>query len=251
MKAHENRTSQALRGVEGWIDGHPTLVPPEAAGQVDVLRGVNQRLAQYVIDQEHQDRARSGATVAIEQIRRDLRQNHLVPIAAMARSVVTITPELEVALRVPRPTADDAKVLASANAIAALGDAHKDVLVQHGLPATFVDELRAEAATLQTAVDERRQAKSRRVGATKAIAVELKAGRSVVQALDIVITRALRGQPALLAEWRNTKRVTRKPVHQAAVPEAAAATPGTATTASTTAASPSAPAAPSSEQKAA
>jgi hypothetical protein len=230
MKGHEDRVSQSFRGVGGWIDAHPTLVPPEAAGQVEVLRGVNQRLAQYVIDQEQHDRARSGGTVTVQQLRRDLRQNHLIPIAAMARSVVTITPELEVALRVPRPNADDAKVLASANAIAAIGDAHRDVLVQHGLPATFVDELRAEAATLQTAVDERRQAKSRRVGATKGIAVELKTGRLVVQALDIVIKRALRAQPGLLAEWRNIKRVTIKPVHPAAAPETAAASPAPAAT---------------------
>jgi hypothetical protein len=166
------------------------------------------------------------------QLRRDLRQDHLVPIAAMARSVVKITPELEVALRVPRPDANDAKVLASANAIANIGDAHKDVLVQHGLPANFVDELRAQAATLQTAADERRQAKSRRVGATKAIADELKTGRRVVQALDIVLTRALRAQPGLLAEWQNTKRVTIKPVQPAPMPEAAAATPEAAATSS-------------------
>jgi hypothetical protein len=215
MKTHDDRVSQMLRGVEGWVDAHPTLLPAEAANQVETLRGVNQRLAQYVIDQEQHDRARSGATVNIQQLRHDLRQDHLVPIATMARSVVTITPELEVALRVPRIEADNAKLLASANAIAAIGEAHKDVLVQHGLPTTFVDELRAEAAELQTAVDGRRQAQSSRVGATKSIAVELKAGRLAVQRLDVVLRRTLRAQPGLLAEWQNTKRVTIKPVHPA------------------------------------
>lgn len=217
MDAHDKRVSQSFRAVEAWADSHTALVPPEAAAQVEALRGVNQRLAQYVIDQEHQDRTRSGNTVTVKQLRRELQQNHLMPIAAMARSVVAITPELEVALRVPRPTADDAKLLASANAIAKIGDAHKDVLLQHGLPANFVDELRAHAATLQAAVDERRQATSRRVGATKGIATELKAGKLVVQSLDVALTRVLRTQPGLLAEWRNTKRVTIKPVHPAPV----------------------------------
>lgn len=225
MNAHEMRVSQSFRAVEGWADAHTDLIPPEAAGQVAMLRGVNQRLAQYVIDQEHEDRTGIGGTVTVQQLRRELRQYQLMPIAAMARSVVTITPELAVALRVPGPTADVEKVLASANAIAKIGDGHKDVLVRHGLPTNFVDELRAGAATLQAALDERRQVKSRRVGATKAIGAELKKGRLVVLALDIAFTRALRAQPGLLAEWQNTKRVTVKPARPASAPDIAPATP--------------------------
>ena len=225
MNAHDKRVSQSFRGVEAWADSHTALIPPEAAGQVEALRGVNQRLALYAIEQEHQDRAGIGGTVTVQQLRHELWQNHLVPIAAMARSVVTITPELAVALRVPRPTADVEKVLASANAIAKIGDANREVLVQHGFPANFVEELRAHAAMLQAAVDERRRATSRRVGATKAIGAELKTGRLVVQALDIAFTRVLRAQPGLLAEWRNTKRVTVKPVRPASAPDIAPTPP--------------------------
>lgn len=225
MNAHDKRVAQSFRSVEVWADSHAALIPPEAAGQVEALRGVNQRLAQYVIDQEHEDRSSGGGTVTVQQLRRELWQNHLVPIAGMARGVVSVTPELEVALRVPRPTADDGKVLASANAIAKIGDAHREVLVQHGLSTNFVEELRADAAALQAAVNERRQAKSRRVGATKAIAAELKTGRVVVHTLDIVLTRALRAQPGLFAEWRNTKRVTVKPVRPAVAPDDAATPP--------------------------
>jgi hypothetical protein len=225
MNAHDKRVAQSFRSVEDWTDSYNALIPSEAAGQVEALRGVNARLAQYVIDQEHQDRAGVGGTVTVQQLRHELWQNHLVPIAAMARSVVAITPELAAALRVPQPTADDAKVLASANAIANIGDAHRDVLVQHGLPTNFVDELRADAAALQAAVDERRQTKSRRVGATKAIAAELKIGRVVVHTLDIVLTRVLRAQPGLFAEWRNTKRVTVKPGRPAVAPDNAATPP--------------------------
>jgi len=228
MKAFEKRQSQSFRGAEGWIDGHPTLVPPEAAGQVEALKGVNQRLGQYAIDQEHQDRARSAGTVTVQQLRRELRQHHLIPISAMAKSVVKITPELEVALRVPKQDSDDEKLLASANAIAKIGDENKDVLVQHGLSSNFVDELKAAAANLKAAVDARRQSQSGRVGATKSIAEELKNGRFVIQALDIVITRALRGQPGPLAEWKNAKRVTIKPVHTAAASSAAAPSPAAA-----------------------
>ena len=225
MNAHDKRVAQSFRSVEGWADSHNDLIPPEAAGQVEALRGVNARLAQYVIDQEHEDRTGVGGTVIVQQLRRELQQNHLVPIAGMARSVVAITPELEVALRVPRPTADDEKMLASANAIAKIGEAHKEVLVQHGLSTNFVEELRADAAALQAAVDERRQTKSRRVGATKAIAAELKMGRVVVHTLDIVLTRVLRAKPGLFAEWRNTKRVTVKPVRPAAASNDAATPP--------------------------
>jgi hypothetical protein len=161
----------------------------------------------------------------VQQLRAELRQHHLVPIAAVARSVITVTPELAAVLRVPAAAADDAKFLASANAIAKLGEAHKDLVVQHGLAVSFVEDLRAAASALQAALDERRQAMSRRVGATQAIAAELKMGRLAVQALDIALTRVLRSQPGLLAAWRNAKRVTVKPVQKAPVAAAAAAAP--------------------------
>lgn len=225
MNAYETRVSQAFRGVEDWTDSHIDLIPPEAAGQVEVLRGVNQRVAQCVIDQEHEGRAHIGGTVTVQQLRQELRQYHLIPIAAMARSVVTVTPELAPALRVPLPTADDAKLLASANAIAKLGEAHKELLMQHGLPTSFVEDLRAAAVALQAAVDERRQIMSRRVGATKSIGAELKMGRLVVLSLDIALTRVLRTQTGLLAEWRNAKRVAVKAVHTTPAPEAAATSP--------------------------
>ena len=121
-------------------------------------------------------------------------------------------------------------MLASANAIANIGEAHKDLLVQHGLPTTFVDDLRAAAAALQAAKDERRMATSRRVGATKAIGAELKIGRLVVQSLDIALTRVLRAQPGLLAEWRNAKRVTIEAVHAAPAAASAATSPATTAT---------------------
>jgi hypothetical protein len=226
MNADDLRVAQSFRGIEAWSDSHAALIPPEAAGQVEVLRGVNQRLAQYAVDQEHQNRAGIGGTVTVTRLRHDLWQHHLVPVATMARSVITITPELAAALRVPRPDADVEKLLASANAIATIGDANKEVLVQHGLPTTFVDDLRAEIGALKVAIDDRRKAKSLRVGATKAIAAELKTGRLVVQRLDVAFTRVLREQPGLLAEWRNTKRVTVKPVvHQAAAPDVATTPP--------------------------
>ena len=86
MNAHDKRASQSFRGVEAWADSHTALIPPEAAGQVEALRGVNQRLALYAIEQEHQDRAGIGGTVTVQQLRHELWQNHLVPIAAMARA---------------------------------------------------------------------------------------------------------------------------------------------------------------------
>lgn len=81
MNAYEARVAQAFRGVEDWANSHTALIPPEAAGQVVVLHGVNERLAQCAIEQEHQGRARVGGTVTVKQLRQELRQNHLVPIA--------------------------------------------------------------------------------------------------------------------------------------------------------------------------
>jgi len=53
MNAYETRVSQAFRGVEGGADSHEDLNPPEAAGQVEMLCGVNERGDRYAIEQQH------------------------------------------------------------------------------------------------------------------------------------------------------------------------------------------------------
>jgi RNA polymerase sigma factor (sigma-70 family) len=49
MHAYETRVSRAFRGMDGGADSHDVLNPPDAAGPVEVLCGVDERVVQCAI----------------------------------------------------------------------------------------------------------------------------------------------------------------------------------------------------------
>src|ERR1051325_638955 len=84
----------------------------------------------------------------------------------------------------------------------------------------------------------RGNARSTAVGAREAIQADLKEGKKLVSLLDAGLTPLLK-DPALLASWRNAKRVTVKGVIGTIVPTAPAATaPSTTPPASVTTGTP-------------
>jgi hypothetical protein len=210
MNGHEKNFFEAFRRAEGWIDANPALVPSEVAAQVSALKTLNTSLAACTANQDEEARSTNAASVIIRQRRAELRAHHLVPIARVARSVVHLTPELRVALRVPDRKAHDEALIASASAIASIGEANQQLLVEHGLAMDFITHLHAATSALRQVVDQRGQSRSRGVGATKSVRIELARGRRVLQALDVALSRTLRDNPSRLAEWHTAKRVPRR-----------------------------------------
>ena len=207
MRTRDTRVYQSSRRMEGFVEARPSIVPPEVAGQVTALKEANTRIGDSFAEQDEQQRSWRAATAIVHQRRVELRQYHLLPIAAVARSVVDLTPELRVALRVPKASTNVDRLLAAAVAMARIGEQHQQVLVAHGLHSDFVASLRQAEFALRQALDERDQIQIGRVNATQSVRGNVAAARLAGRALDVALTRALRGNPPELAEWRSAKRV--------------------------------------------
>jgi hypothetical protein len=192
-------------------------------------------IGQHAAAQDEARRTERASAVTVKGVRTDLRQHHLMPLARVARTVLTATPELHAALKIPRGGANHETLIAAANGMAAIGAAHQQVLVEHGLSADFVAEITTQANALQQAIDQKGQARTELVASTKALHADIAAARKIMHLLDVVFSRVLRNNPAALASWKNAKRVTVKGVHSAAATPVAATAPAPAPAPSTTA----------------
>ncbi len=98
----------------------------------------------------------------------------------------------------------------AAQALRTTAGVYKDVFVEHGLPADFLDQLDAATAALKESVDARGIARSRIVGASNTLVSERSLGRQIVTMIDASLAHALKSDSAMLASWRQVKRVTVK-----------------------------------------
>jgi len=87
---------------------------------------------------------------------------------------------------------------------------YKDVFVEHGLPADFLEQLDASMAALKASVDARGVARSRQVGAGVGLSSDLVLGKEIVVMIDASLSHLLKNDEATLVSWRQAKRATVK-----------------------------------------
>ena len=213
MNAHQERVYQSFRRVQGWFAANPQYVAgnPSLGTQIDALNGIVRRLSDHATAQDTQ-RAQS-LLISKDEIekRRDMLTHQMAPIAKVARALRGTVPGIGV-LSAPKGNVPTSEVIAAATAMAQKAEIYKDVLVESGLPADFIEQLKEGAAALRASVDGRGLARASWVAATRGVGSELALGRRVVDIIDAVVTRQNRTQPAKLAEWEQLKRVTVKGV---------------------------------------
>jgi hypothetical protein len=133
----------------------------------------------------------------------------MAPIAKVARALHGAVPGIGV-LSMPKWNVSTPEVITAATAIAQKAEIYKDVLVESGLPADFIEQLTAATAALKGSFDGRGLARASRVAATRGVGSELALGRRTVAIIDVIVTREVRSEPTKLAEWEQLKRVTLK-----------------------------------------
>jgi hypothetical protein len=211
MDAYQERVVQSFRRVQGWLAANPQYVAGNASlgKQVDALNGIVNRLSDHATAQDTQ-RAQSLLISKDEtEKRRELVAHQMAPIAKVARALNGTIPGIGV-LSMPKFNTSTPQLIVAATAMAEKAEIYKDVLVESGLPADFIEQLQQATATLKSSIDGRGLARASRVAATRGVGNELALGRRVVAILDAVVTRLIRAEPAKLAEWEQLKRVTLK-----------------------------------------
>lgn len=210
MRHTEDAVLEALQRAGPFLDENAALltgVDLTAARQR--LDAVVASFTTHAVDQDVGVRGSKGETAKQHQLRVKLRQEQMEPIALIARRNLRNTPEFA-ALQMPKPTVKGQAFLASASGMADAATIHHDTFVVHGLPTTFLDDLKTAIGKLAASLTDREKSRTRRAGATKGLAVEEQNGRIVLSVLDALMQQALVNNPSLLRAWQTARLIRRR-----------------------------------------
>ena len=173
--------------------------------KLQVLEQVVREMTSKGEEKDASDRQTKGATARQRALRDALWNQHMVPIARIARRVFSV-PEVQVKFGLPPKRADNEGILSSASGMAQTAEQHAAVFVQEGLPAEFVSRMRAAIAELTEAVGVKVVSKRRRKTSRENLDTLVKRGVAAVDVLDAIVKPRLESQPDLLAAWQSVKR---------------------------------------------
>jgi hypothetical protein len=234
MKTKQTRGLQAFRRVTAWFADHPDVIANSGSSaaalgsQVDALKQIVASMTARATEQTTQAGQATLAAKDEATQRHDVRSLHLGAIVKVAGALRGKVPGMGV-FKLPSRKMASETLVHTAQALHTTAAIYKDVFVEHGLPADFLEQLDVATVALKSSVDARGVAQSRRVGATTGLSEDLALGRQIVTMIDASLTHALKTDSATLASWRQAKRATVK----GAVPRAiSGAAPGAVSVAS-------------------
>ena len=209
MQTVQGNMLQSLHSVKDFIDQHTDTL------QGAISPGTRTALLQAIADLDEFSNmqtvgrgAAKGSAKRLRELRRTLLRDHMAPITRIAKVTLPHTPELA-ALKMPRGAPSDSKLASDAYEMANAAAGNTQPFLDLGLPATFVADLKAAADALAAERNVRANSRVTRVTATKGLTDRLSAGRKIVHVMDALVAKELKFEPALLAGWRQARRVSR------------------------------------------
>lgn len=215
MQTRQTRGLQAFRRVEAWFVEHPNVIPASGSSataltsQVAALQTVVDRMTVQATEQTTQASQATLAAKDEQTLRSDVRSLHVKAIVKVAGALRGKVPGMGV-FKSPRPGLRSEALIHAAEAIQTTAGVYKDVFVEHGLPADFLDQLQTATAALKSSVDARGVALSKRTGASTGLVSDLALGRQILAMIDASLAHALKSDPATLASWHQARRLTVK-----------------------------------------
>jgi hypothetical protein len=220
LKTHQGITLETLRAIQIFLDKHASrLGNVGKSGSRRQLDQVVNDLTAQALAQGTNTRGASSVEKA-RQLRIDLIEKHMLPIARIAAVDLPRTPELA-GLVVPRGTPTPEKLVAAANAMKAQATPYAQTFIDAGMPADFLAELEAAATAFAMYSAGRKTSIGVGKSATKGITAAISRGTRVITAIDGLVRKALDPhEPAdqiIRTEWKSVKKV-RKTATRSAVP---------------------------------
>jgi hypothetical protein len=215
MKSHQTRGLQAFRRIEAWFAEHPQVIAASGtssaalSNQVDALKQIVASMTARATEQASQTGQATLAAKDEAEQRHELRSLHLKAIVRVAGALRGKVPGMGVFKLTDRSLSSDTLVHA-AEAMRTTAAVYKDVFVEHGLPADFLDQLDAATTALEASVDARGVARAKVSGASSGLVSDLSLGRQIVTMIDASLSHALKADSPMLASWRQAKRATVK-----------------------------------------
>ena len=207
MKGRQKQVVQAFQRVQDLLTVHP---PPTTAAytvQKQVLDDAIAKLTEHGTDQGAARRLSKAATKRQEALRAKLREQHLAPIAKIARAMLRDVSGIDVALTMPSWNLKTHNLVAAALAFRKVAEQYEAVFIESGRPQDFLAQLDAAIAALgQSGLGQSRNLGTH-VGAREGIDQQLKRGRQAVELIDAMMRSAYGDQPVVLGMWRVARRI--------------------------------------------
>jgi hypothetical protein len=217
---------QVLRRMMIWLVAHPKVTAlPMVAAFVTALGAAIDELSDAAAQQDGHFRASKGATAESQRLRRELYRDNMRLVARIAKVSIPAVVKVTAALKMPKEDIDVEQLLTSAEALANAAEQNQDALVKQGLAPDAIAQLRSVREQYKAAIDARGHAVAQRTGATERVHAQREHARNLVDALDVLVTRALRDDRATLAEWTQLSRITQKRGGTQVSPEGTAVSP--------------------------
>lgn len=176
------------------LKGIVTNIEAQAATQSSGLRTAGQHA--------------TGKASARDELFLDLRA-----IARTARGLALVIPGLEDKFRMPRDVKDQ-DLLTIARAFLADAEPFKAEFIRRGLPADFLDDLKADIIALEQTITGHIQGTEEHIAATAALDDLIDEGVRTMHELDPVMRNTFADDPATLAQWFSARHVERAPRRQ-------------------------------------
>jgi len=209
MRYQQNAVLTSLRAQQFFDDNSAKLgaINPTA---VKELGAVIEELSTLAVSQDSGARGSKGETARNRSLRVALREDHMAPIAAVAKYKLPTVPEFT-ALTLPPATLSAQSLVASATAMADAATPHLQTFVDNGLSTTFLDDLRAAANAVNDSIVKRGDLQGRRNGATAGLIATEKRGRAILRVLNALVLAQVRDDAQLRRQWTTARAVQQKP----------------------------------------
>src|SRR3954466_925917 len=150
--------------------------------------------------------AAKGATARQRALRATLRNNHMHPVATVAKLLLSDVPEIG-ALAVKATTLGTPQLVAAAQGMANAAGPYEHVFIQNGLPDDFIPKLRGAADNLTASLSGQQHSRAAVSGAVQGMRVQEGRVRKLLQLLNALVVPKLGTDAMLLAKWKAARAI--------------------------------------------
>jgi hypothetical protein len=225
MQTQHGKLIEALNRVEQFLDTNPSamagIVTSTAHQQFSASR---QRLVEHMTSQNEHQRGIRTRVIALRLLRTQLIQQHMRPIAILAKAQLPVGERS--ALTVPSTNRSFVAFVAAGAGMARAARVHEATFLAAGFPADFIEALLGAAEALNQGITTKGESVGLRVKATGGLKAEARVARTNLKLLDTRIRGSVT-DGALLAQWRNIRRVVLAATSPRALGDASGVVPRT------------------------
>src|SRR5438552_2714191 len=203
VKTFEIRKYEMLVRVRDFGNNYGHLFPEStlAGKEFAAVDASVKELRDYAVDKR--STARDG--VLSRAVARRALVGHVEMVRRTASAMAADVPDLKNKFRMPTRT--DAELLTAGHQFLRDAEPLKHQFNMHGMPRTFLADLKELVKQFETAVAQWNAAKGENAGARKNIETALETGLAALRKLDAIVPNQLQGDPGTLANWEHERHI--------------------------------------------